>query len=275
MLSGPGQIKGARRDYPIAQAAAGRAGGGGGTLEAGDVLYFPAGVFHEVESLDDDNISLNISLMAPTTAEVICGALRHRLLCTDAGRERVTSDAAGLAKLGRAVRRRQGEPGDIARLRGLTVGMICPPALTEPRGAVAGSDDDDDDDDDDDATTSRRLTSRTRRPGWRARRAAAGATLEVNQLYSLQPRNSSACQSQGPTGSSGSSVCVGTTPATTSSSRRCAIRLVMDRTDVSSQGRPERTIPSQRQLGGARPRAPPLPAPIATSLAAPSRGRGK
>ena len=37
-------------------------------LEAGDVLYFPAGVFHEVESLDDDNISLNVSLMAPTTA---------------------------------------------------------------------------------------------------------------------------------------------------------------------------------------------------------------
>ena len=69
------------------------------TLEAGDVLYFPAGVFHEVESLDDDNISLNISLMAPTTAEVICSALRHRLLRTDAGRARVTSDAAGLAKL--------------------------------------------------------------------------------------------------------------------------------------------------------------------------------
>ena len=61
------------------------------TLEAGDVLYFPAGVFHEVESLDDDNISLNISLMAPTTAEVICSALRQRLHRTDEGRARVTS----------------------------------------------------------------------------------------------------------------------------------------------------------------------------------------
>ena len=109
------------------------------TLDAGDVLYFPAGVFHEVESLDDDNISLNVSLMAPTTAEVICSALRHRLLRTDAGRARVTSDAAGLAKLENLL-------GDAARegllgttlpacvTRNLTVGMICPPALTEPRG---------------------------------------------------------------------------------------------------------------------------------------------
>ena len=36
------------------------------------------------------------------------------------------------------------------------------------------------------ATISRRLTSRTRRPGWRARRRRRhDATLSVNQLYSL------------------------------------------------------------------------------------------
>ena len=154
------------------------------TLDAGDVLYFPAGVFHEVESLDDDNISLNVSLMAPTTAEVICSALRHKLLCTDAGRARVTSDAAGLSKLGELLfAAAKGAHGHSARLRDLTVGMICPPALTEPRGAVAGSDDDDDDDDGDDIPTFNIKDA----PPWLARATAqtADATLSVNQLYSL------------------------------------------------------------------------------------------
>ena len=152
------------------------------TLDAGDVLYFPAGVFHEVESLDDDNISLNISLMAPTTAEVICSALRHRLLRTDAGRARVTSDAAGLAKLEDAVRRRQGAHGHSAR-RGSHRGDDLParahraprrpsPAATTTMMTMT-------------ATISRRLTSRTRCPGWRATAQTADATLSVNQLYSL------------------------------------------------------------------------------------------
>ena len=147
------------------------------TLDAGDVLYFPAGVFHEVESLDDDNISLNISLMAPTTAEVICSALRHRLLCTDAGRARVTSDAAGLAKLEDAlVAAAKLESGN------LTVGRSAARAH-RARGAVAGSDDDDDDEDGDDIPTFNIKDA----PPWLARATAqtADATLSVNQLYSL------------------------------------------------------------------------------------------
>ena len=164
------------------------------TLDAGDVLYFPAGVFHEVESLDDDNVSLNISLMAPTTAEVICSALRHRLLCTDAGRERVTSDAAGLAKIEELLRDLRPSPRTTSSLvkgvtRNLTVGAICPPALTEPRGAVDGSDDDSDDDDADTETGGDDVPTFHIKdsPPWLARATAqtADATLSVNQLYSL------------------------------------------------------------------------------------------
>ena len=77
----------------------------------------------------------------------------------------------------------KGAHGHSARLRDLTVGMICPPALTEPRGAVAGSDDDDDDDDGDDIPTFNIKDA----PPWLARATAqtADATLSVNQLYSL------------------------------------------------------------------------------------------
>ena len=145
------------------------------TLDAGDVLYFPAGVFHEVESLDDDNISLNISLMAPTTAEVICSALRHRLLRTDAGRARVTSDAAGLAKLEDALV----AAANLLESGNLTVGAICPPALTAPPLSEEGSDDDDDDSDDVPTFhvgTVRPLPTMAQ---------TVVARLSVNQLYSL------------------------------------------------------------------------------------------
>ncbi|KAH8045969.1 hypothetical protein JL722_13921 [Aureococcus anophagefferens] len=60
-------------------------------LEAGDVLYFPAGLYHEVESLDDDNVSLNVSLVAPSWAEVITSSLRHCLSSREAFRARATS----------------------------------------------------------------------------------------------------------------------------------------------------------------------------------------
>ena len=108
-------------------------------LDAGDVLYFPAGVFHEVESLDDDNISLNISLMAPTTAEVICSALRHRLLRTDAGRARVTTDEVRLRQvLGMAQK----------ELDALSAPHILPDALRKSPGDGNMSEDSDDESDD-------------------------------------------------------------------------------------------------------------------------------
>lgn len=61
------------------------------TMEEGDVLYFPAGTYHRVESLDDHNLSLNISLMAPSWADLVCGALRHELLKHRDARKRITT----------------------------------------------------------------------------------------------------------------------------------------------------------------------------------------
>ena len=67
--------------------------------------------------------------------------------------------------------------------------MICPPALTEPRGAVDGgdadtSDDDDDDDGDGDDIPTFHIKDS---PPWLARATArtADARLCVNELYSL------------------------------------------------------------------------------------------
>lgn len=57
-------------------------------LEPGDCLYHPSGTYHEVESLDD-SFSMNVSLMAPTTADCICGALRHALLSKKIGRAKL------------------------------------------------------------------------------------------------------------------------------------------------------------------------------------------
>ena len=45
-------------------------------LNAGDSLYFPAGMWHRVECLDD-SISVNISLIATTYADLIADGLRQ------------------------------------------------------------------------------------------------------------------------------------------------------------------------------------------------------
>jgi Cupin superfamily protein len=48
-------------------------------LRPGDVLYFPAGMWHKVEVLEP-GISINISLMATNYATLTCQALQHLLL---------------------------------------------------------------------------------------------------------------------------------------------------------------------------------------------------
>lgn len=58
--------------------------------QPGDVLYFPAGMWHEVTTVEP-GVSLNISLMGKTYASVICQALEHYLLTQDAFRKRVTT----------------------------------------------------------------------------------------------------------------------------------------------------------------------------------------
>jgi hypothetical protein len=131
------------------------------TLHTGDVLYFPAGMWHKVETVEP-GISLNVSLMGTTYAKLVCEALQHVMYGSDEGwREIVTT-----------------RPGDanangVQRLDGLLSGLsslvhtfvqaqggaqsLLPPALLHPplRQNHGGSmedigDDDDECDNDDD-----------------------------------------------------------------------------------------------------------------------------
>ena len=55
-------------------------------MNAGDVLYFPAGMWHKVETLEY-GVSINVSLMGSNFASVVCGAIEHLLLKKDEWRE--------------------------------------------------------------------------------------------------------------------------------------------------------------------------------------------
>lgn len=60
-------------------------------MDAGDVLYFPAGMWHKVETLEY-GVSINISLMGSTYASLICRSLEHILLKRDDWREVICSN---------------------------------------------------------------------------------------------------------------------------------------------------------------------------------------
>mmetsp|Transcript_19354 Transcript_19354/g.38840 ORF Transcript_19354/g.38840 Transcript_19354/m.38840 type:complete len:692 (+) Transcript_19354:62-2137(+) len=51
-------------------------------LYPGDVLYFPSGMWHKVESVEA-GVSMNVSLMGTTWASLVCNSLQHLLLGQD------------------------------------------------------------------------------------------------------------------------------------------------------------------------------------------------
>ena len=59
-------------------------------MDAGDVLYFPAGMWHKVETLEE-GVSINISLMGTTYASLVCTTLEHLLLEKEEWREVICS----------------------------------------------------------------------------------------------------------------------------------------------------------------------------------------
>jgi len=59
-------------------------------MDAGDVLYFPAGMWHKVETLEY-GVSINVSLMGSTYASLVCKTLEHVLLQKDDWREVICS----------------------------------------------------------------------------------------------------------------------------------------------------------------------------------------
>ncbi len=66
-------------------------------MNAGDVLYFPAGMWHKVETIEY-GVSINISLMGSNYASIVCGAIEHLLLKKDEWREVVCNKNTSGAK---------------------------------------------------------------------------------------------------------------------------------------------------------------------------------
>lgn len=60
-------------------------------MGAGDILYFPAGMWHKVETLDE-GVSINISLMGTTYASLLCRTLEQILLEKEEWREIICSN---------------------------------------------------------------------------------------------------------------------------------------------------------------------------------------
>lgn len=59
-------------------------------MNAGDILYFPAGMFHKVETVEQ-GVSINLSLMGSTYASLVCKTLEHILLQKEEWREVICS----------------------------------------------------------------------------------------------------------------------------------------------------------------------------------------
>ena len=123
-------------------------------LEAGDVLYFPAGLYHEVESLDDDNVSLNVSLVAPSWAEVVTSSLRHCLSSREAFRARATSGPGAADDLRRLLGELKQIVGqlDVDKFTGAILPRACKrnPVIRSDGVRTPYDDDYGDDDSDDD-----------------------------------------------------------------------------------------------------------------------------
>jgi hypothetical protein len=66
-------------------------------MNPGDVLYFPAGMWHTVETLEP-GISINVSLMAMNYASLVCKSLEHVLLGKKEWRETVWNRPMGLTQ---------------------------------------------------------------------------------------------------------------------------------------------------------------------------------
>ena len=63
-------------------------------MNPGDMLYFPAGMWHSVETIEE-GILINISLMSVNYASLVSSAIHHILIKKDAWRQCVV-DSSGL-----------------------------------------------------------------------------------------------------------------------------------------------------------------------------------
>jgi hypothetical protein len=102
-------------------------------MDSGDVLYFPAGMWHRVETLEE-GVSINMSLMGTTYASLFCRTLEHLLLEKEDWREVICSDhASGHDVVENLQTLINGLPPILEKSRknGLAAG-IFPPVLRHP-----------------------------------------------------------------------------------------------------------------------------------------------
>jgi hypothetical protein len=112
-------------------------------MNAGDILYFPAGMWHKVKTLEY-GVSINISLMGSTYTSLICRSLEHILLKRDDWREVICSNDYG----SNAVEKVQNLMKELPQIvqefaeAGGAEGMI-PPTLRQPAPLeiILGNDD--------------------------------------------------------------------------------------------------------------------------------------
>ncbi len=107
-------------------------------LQAGDTLYFPAGMWHRVETVEP-GVSMNISLMAKNYAALTCEALHHVLLKEDSWRQAVVHGGSSHEDAVRHLDCLLKTLPDICRNLADRVGAsaILPPVLLQPPAFVS------------------------------------------------------------------------------------------------------------------------------------------
>jgi len=99
------------------------------TLSAGSMLYHPAGIWHHVECLTDNSVSINVSLSCATWADLVGDGIRQLLWASPVLR----APAVGFA--GEPARARRAAEAVLAEVRRrantLTADDLLPPVLTE------------------------------------------------------------------------------------------------------------------------------------------------
>lgn len=116
----------------------------------GDVLYFPAGMWHTVETIES-GISINISLMASNYATITCQALQHFLLRNEEWRQCIQNrNGSAVEQLQQLIQSLPNILKTAADNNEWNARMILPPVLYEPTKADSDEAADPDDDEDED-----------------------------------------------------------------------------------------------------------------------------
>jgi hypothetical protein len=123
-------------------------------VRPGDCLFFPAGMWHKVETLSD-SVSINVSLMATNYAQAVSQAVYHLLYSDPRFREPIinNSETNALDRLRQLMMDLPQLVSKLSKNDGTGAEDILPPILRYPpsfRAILDDSDDDDDVVDDDD-----------------------------------------------------------------------------------------------------------------------------